>query len=340
MFTSLVMREYVMKSRFQLLTTSIRLGVILCAVASAACAQGTWAVLTPVPTPAEGMAVSGVGDVIVAAYGHSGASDTNLTRRFKISSNVWTLGSPAPLPVRSDAALGDSTHGGFFYVAGGRSTLLANAVLPNLERYDPVTDTWTTLAPMTVPRAAAAIAVWDNALYVFGGHTDTPPCCGPCGNVVTSVVERYDIDKGVWTAVAPMPIPRAGLAVRTVGSKIYVFGGCIGPLSLNNVDVYDPVHDTWTVGLAPMPTPRASFVAGRVGDRVYTIGGYSNSSPALNVNEVYDVTANSWSSATPMPTPRVAAGEHSHAGRIYVEGGASPAFGISNSANEVFKAAP
>jgi N-acetylneuraminic acid mutarotase len=314
--------------------------VLTFTAASLAYAQGSWTSLAPVqPLPTESMAVGGVGQVIIAAYGYS-AGDTNLTRLYNISRNSWTLGSPAPLPPRSDAALGENTHGGFFYVAGGRSNLLANAVIPNLEQYDPETNTWTTLAPMLTARAGAAIAVFDDALYVFGGHTDPLPCCGPCGFANTTVVERYNIDTGTWSAVAPMPLPRSGLAARTHGGKIYVFGGCVGAVSLSNVDMYDPVTDTWTTGLAPMPTPRASFVAGRVGDQIYAIGGYSNNGPALNVNEVYDVSKNNWSTAAPMPTPRVAAGENSHGGRVYVVGGAQPGFGLSSNANEVFKTHP
>ena len=138
--------------------------LLVFAVVPMAHSQGSWTPRAPVqPLPTESMAVGGVGQVIVAAYGYS-AGDTNLTRLYDISSDSWTLGAPAPMPPRADAALGESTQGGFFYVAGGRSTVLGNAVLPNLERYDPVTNIWTTLAPMPTARAGAAIATFDNSL--------------------------------------------------------------------------------------------------------------------------------------------------------------------------------
>lgn len=274
--------------------------------------------------------------MIVAAYGFSGL-DTNLTRLYNISTNSWSMGAPAPLPMRSESAYGERTHGGFFYVAGGRSAILGT-VLKDLERYDAVTNTWTTLSPMPTARAGAAIAPVDDSLYVIGGRTGTG---GPCTGTPLDAVERYDIDTDTWTPVAPLPSPRTDLAAREVGGKIFVFGGCSsGSTFLSEVDMYNPETNTWTTGLAAMPTARASLVAGRVGNRVYLIGGYDGSAPGLSVNEVYDVSHDSWSTAAPMPTARGEAGEHSHGGRIYVVGGSRPAFGASTNANELFKANP
>src|SRR5260370_2405261 len=92
--------------------------------AQAAYAQGgTWTTLALVsPSPTEGMTVGGIGQVIVGAYGFSGGY-TNQTRLYNINTDTWSLGTAAPLPVRAEAAPGDTTHGGFLYViAGGRST--------------------------------------------------------------------------------------------------------------------------------------------------------------------------------------------------------------------------
>jgi N-acetylneuraminic acid mutarotase len=284
------------------------------------------------------MTVGGVGQVIIGAYGDTPTmgGDTILTRLYNISTNSWGLGMPAPLPPRAEEAYGETTHGGFLYVIGGRSGV---GVINNLERYDPVTNTWATLTPMPTARAAAAAAVFDNSIYVIGGRTSG---AGPCSGGPLANVERYDIDTDTWTTVAALPFPRSDLAAREHGGKIYVFGGCTGVFSgfLNDVSVYDPVKDTWTAGLAPMPTARASLVAGISGDNVYAIGGYNGTFPGLNVNEVYNISHNSWSTAAPMPTPRGEAGSHSHGGRIYVVGGSQPAFGRSTAANEVFKPNP
>ncbi len=301
-------------------------------------AQGNWTTLAPVsPSPTEGMTVGGVGQVIVGAYGFSSSlgGNTNQTRLYNISTDSWSAGAAAPLPARAEAAYGDTTHGGFLYVIGGDNYA---GVLSDLQRYDPVTDTWTTLTSMPTARAGAAAAVIDDGIFVIGGRQSTS---GPCsGGPYLGTVEKYDVDTNTWSTVAPLPNPRSDLAAVAHGGKIFVFGGCTGtasaPSVTNEADMYDPQTNTWTTGLASMPTPRASLVAGHSGDKVYAIGGTDGVS-ASSVNEVYDIPSNSWSTNTPMPTARQEAGVNSHGGRVYVVGGAQPAFGSSTGANEVFK---
>jgi N-acetylneuraminic acid mutarotase len=305
----------------------------LLVAASVVYAQGTWTTLQPLPEPTEGLALGHVGNVIIAAYGLDNVSgDTNLTRLYDISSDSWSFGAEAPLPPRSESAYGDTTHGGSFYVIGGRAD---GGVLNNLERYDPATDTWTTLTPMTTARAAAAAAVQDDAIYVIGGRESGS---GPCSGGALDVVERYDIATDTWTTVAPLPSPRSDAAAVEHGGKIYVFGGCSDAGFLNEVLVYNPVTDTWS-SLTPMPTARASLVANVIGDNVYAIGGFAGDGP-LDVNEVYNIPSDSWSTAEPIPVGRGEAGIVSHGGRVYVVGGGQPAFGSPTDANEVFKPNP
>ncbi len=297
----------------------------------AAYAQGTWTALTPVsPSPMEGMTVGGVGQIIVAAYGFSPApGNTNQTLLYNINTDSWSTGAPAPLPARAEAAYGETTHGGFLYVIGGGNSGVA---LSDLQRYDPVLNAWTTLAPMPTARAGAAAAVIDDGIFVIGGRQSTS---GPCsGGPYLQTVEKYDIDTDTWSAVAPLLTPRSDLAAVAHGGKIFVFGGCAGTVT-NEVDMYDPQTNTWTT-LPSMTTARASLVAGHSGDKVCAIGG-TNGISALSVNEVYDIPSNTWSTNTPMTTARQEAGVNSHGGRIYVVGGSTASFGASTTANEAFK---
>ena len=306
--------------------------------ASLAYAQGTWTSLAPVPSATEGMAVGGVGQVIIAAYGLSG-SDTNQTRLYNISTNSWSLGATAPGSASSEQAYGETTHDGFFYVIGGRANGPGAMPLNDLRRYDPVSNTWTTLAPMPTARAGAAAVVVedDDAILVIGGRTAT---AGPCSGGGLSVVERYDIETNTWSTVAPLPGPaRSDLAAVSHDDRIFVFGGCSVSGVTGEVDSYDPETDTWTTGLAAMPTPRASLVAGKVGNKVFAIGGTTNGLDQVNTNEAYNISTNTWSTTpAPMITARSEAGVYSHKGRIFVVGGGNR--GISTAANEVFKSKP
>src|SRR5712691_2916454 len=144
------------------------------AAAQAGYAQGAWTALTPVASPTEGMTVGGVGKMIISAYGASSGGDTNLTRRYNITANSWSSGAAAPLPARSQAAYGDTTHAGFLYVIGGGNS---GVVVSDLQRYDPVTDTWTPLASMPTARAGAVAAAVDDSMFVIGGRLSA---AGPC----------------------------------------------------------------------------------------------------------------------------------------------------------------
>jgi len=301
--------------------------------ASGGYAQATWTPLTPVPSPTEGMTVGGIGKTIIAAYGASAGTDTNVTRLYNITADSWSSGLSGPAPARSEAAYGDTTHAGFLYVIGGGDT--GGAVFSDLNRYDPVMDVWATLAPMPTPRAGAVAAAVDNTIYVIGGRgTAAGPCnAGP----YLATVEKYDIDTNTWSPVRSLPAPRSDVGAVAHGGKIYVFGGCTGNATVTDeVLVYNPETDTWTPGLAPMPTARASFAAGRKGQNVYTIGGTDGAS-ATDVNEVYNISGDSWSTSTPMPTARVETGAHSHGGRVYVVGGADPGHGASSDVSAMFK---
>jgi N-acetylneuraminic acid mutarotase len=307
---------------------------------------GNWYTLANIPDPdgagpgtglVEGMAVGGVGDIIVAACGRDvGLGDTNLTRLYNIAADMWSLGTPAPLSV-AEPAYGELTHAGKLYVIGGRTLGMGYVT----QCYDVSSDSWTILAPMPTPRAAAGAAVVGNAIYVIGGRTGASPGSG----MALMVVERYDIDTNTWTSVAPLPFGRSDMAVVAHGGKIYVFGGWnhrAGGTVLNHVHVYNPVKDTWTA-LAPMPRSRYVHMAGKVGNQVYVFGGADWMSVVSGANFVYNISKDSWSIDTPMigwpPGPGQAVGEtgvYSHGGGVYVVGGAQPAWGSSTNFTQVF----
>jgi hypothetical protein len=55
---------------------------------------------------------------------------------------------------------------GIIYAAGGR---LLTDLLPTVEAYDPVQDTWTTKAPMAGARYLAGAGVVAGSMFVVGG---------------------------------------------------------------------------------------------------------------------------------------------------------------------------
>jgi hypothetical protein len=77
------------------------------------------------------------------------------------ASNTWTAKAPMPTRGRGWWVINRK-----FYVAGGRGG--NNQDSNKLDVYDPVTNTWRTLASMPTARAGVAAAVVAGKLYVLG----------------------------------------------------------------------------------------------------------------------------------------------------------------------------
>ena len=85
---------------------------------------------------------------------------------------------------------------GKLYVMGGSD---GQNRLSSVERYDPETNAWEAVAPMSMARCPSAAAVVDGKLYVMGGFNGRQ-------NLPFSSVERYDPAKDEWVAMASMAL--------------------------------------------------------------------------------------------------------------------------------------
>ena len=126
--------------------------------------------------------------------------------------------APLPHDLFGAAAASDGTYA---YVFGGY-TFNGVQTLDTVYRYNPGTDTWTTLAPMP-QKALVAAAVYypaTNKIYVFGGSDRDL-------QLVFDVTQIYDIATNSWTLGAPMPAPRSQMArgYNSADGKIYLNGG-------------------------------------------------------------------------------------------------------------------
>lgn len=65
-------------------------------------------------------------------------------------------------------------------------------LIPNFPRYDPKTDAWTTVAPLSVARDAVGICPLGDRLYAVGGYD---------GHSYLDTVESYDAQNNEWTEV-------------------------------------------------------------------------------------------------------------------------------------------
>jgi N-acetylneuraminic acid mutarotase len=193
------------------------------------------------------------------------------------ATDTWETKQPMPTP---RSALSASVVNDKIYLIGGfvpSSIGLPQPERTNLnEMYDPVTDSWTTMAPLPTDVAYTISTVVDNKIYVFGNTGE--------GN---NQVQIYDPQTNTWRYGPSVPYSVAyGAGAATTGvcaaKKIYLIGGG----SINQI--FDPETETWSTG-ASMPTPRNFFSVAVVDDLLYAIGGENLSGMPIiyDVNERY-----------------------------------------------------
>lgn len=73
-----------------------------------------------------------------------------------------------------------------------------------MERYEPVADAWTCLAPMSIRRSTHDVAVIDSILFAVGGND---------GSSSLNSIEKYDPETNKWTSVVSMSTRRSSVGV-------------------------------------------------------------------------------------------------------------------------------
>ena len=96
------------------------------------------------------------------------------------------------------------------YAAGGNDG--NGYTLSSVEVFDPQTNAWTPLAPMSTARSAFAMAAVQRKLYAVGGF-DGPPTSA---SAALATAEAYDPQQNRWEAVAPMAQARHSSAVAAI----------------------------------------------------------------------------------------------------------------------------
>lgn len=160
------------------------------------------------------------------------------------------------------------------YVAGGGGTDTDGV---ELSVYDPASDSWASISPMSCARDHASGGVLEGRFHVVGGRPGSQVCH-----------EAYDPGTDTWTRLADLPTGRSGMAGAVVGGWLFVVGGEGNPDGdgglFGAVEAYDPNNDRWR-SFTDMPTPRHGIFASTVGDTLYIPTGGRMTS-AFRTNQV------------------------------------------------------
>jgi Ca2+-binding RTX toxin-like protein len=202
-------------------------------------------------------------------------------------------------------------------VTGGSGSLDINfghGFPSSAELYDPVSDTWSPTAGLSMGRAGlTATLLTSGKVLVTGGFDDR-------GGDPASA-ELYDPARGSWSPAASMSTPRSGHTATLLASgKVLVTGGHLTAAA----ELYDPARDTWS--RAPsMRTPRDLHTATLLtSGKVLVTGGFADDtrSSVIASSELFDPVSRTWSAAASMSTPR--AGHRATflaTGKVLVTGG-------------------
>ena len=210
---------------------------------------------------------------------------------------TWTAKAPMPT---ARVFMGVGVVNENIYAVGGMNIPSSSGTdFSAVEAYDPVSNTWSTKAPMLTPRHSMGVAVINGVLFAVGGFSFACNCD-------LSTLEAYDPASNTWSTKAPMPTARDSFAVGVVNGVLYAVGGSLNGAYLSTVEAYDPASNTWSTK-APMPTAR-SYPAGGVVDGILYVVGGSNAPGNVSIPtlEAYDPASNAWSTKAPMLTPRYA----------------------------------
>lgn len=166
-----------------------------------------WSFVASMSTPRSTVGVAVLNGKLYAVGGRDGSSCLRSVECFDPHTNRWS--SCGPMAKRR-GGVGVATWHGFLYAIGGHdapASSLASRLSDCVERYDPQTDVWTAVAPMSVSRDAVGVCLLGDRLFAVGGYD---------GQVYLNTVEAYDPQTNEWTQVAPLCLGRAGACVVTV----------------------------------------------------------------------------------------------------------------------------
>ncbi|XP_075908726.1 ectoderm-neural cortex protein 1-like [Petromyzon marinus] len=186
------------------------------------------------------------------------------------------------------------------YAVGGHTSTAGvypaspSVSLKQVERYDPVVNKWTMVAPLRDGVSNAAVVSAKLRLYVFGtgGSSSATKERAP-------KVQCYDPGENRWSVVASCPQPWRYAAAAVFGGQIFVMGGET-ELSAGAAYRFDCDAAAWTRVGGDVTAKRMSCLAAASGDKLYAVGGYFGTQRGKTL-DCYDPALDTWASVTSVP---------------------------------------
>jgi hypothetical protein len=255
------------------------------------------------------------------------------------SSSVAGPGVSAPVAGDFREAQG-LAFDGYFYVIGGFVAGF-RVMTDQMNRYDPVNNSWMPLAPMNlgagagITHAGQAVHSATRTIYLCGGFLIQPgQTWGDMrgGGDSTARVWAYSIDRNTWSEPFLLPEDRGGGGCAVVDDRYLHFAGGAHHVNLKTTD-----HVThWRKDLAnassvweemaPLLHKRNHMALVTLGGLMYALGGqldHDEVSGNQQWVERYDPQADRWTmvASLPMPLGHITPSVVAHQGHLLVLGG-------------------
>jgi len=196
---------------------------------------------------------------------------------------------------------------------------------------------WTAVGNMTVARSDLGVSSVGAAIYLTGGCLgpqvcDATTCVCSCASITNTVEVFYPGNK-TFARLASMPRDRYRHSTEPLNGLIYVLGGRdLSDALITQVDVYDPVANSWSVSnfsLTNWTSDFSTFVNNGV---IWMVGGYTQDYTISPSIATFSPTTGFKYNAIPQMTdPRGDTCSIVFNNAIYVVGGFDPASGANYS---------
>ncbi len=214
------------------------------------------------------------------------AGDDYVSAEYSASTNAET----APTAVQKTRGI---------WLLGGISGGVVGSTVPEVDLFDPVTNTWyPAITSVPTPVSFAAYAAYGGKLYVIGGFN--------ASGAQQQSVQIYDVTAGSWSTGASMTQARANINAAVIYGRVSILGGTNGAYNAawaqgNTYYEYSIGGNSWATKLAVAGSERFSYV---YDDVVYYVGGrITNGSTTTNTHEGIVFTTNTVTSGTEVVLP-------------------------------------
>jgi N-acetylneuraminic acid mutarotase len=130
-----------------------------------------WQALPPLPESREHCTAGAIDGIVYIAAGRSGGTSGFRAATIAFDPAAMSYAMKAPIPTPRGGVAGAVLNGRLLVFGGEGNAGATSGVFPNVEAYDPRSDTWETLPALTVPRHGYGAAALDGRIYLAGGAT-------------------------------------------------------------------------------------------------------------------------------------------------------------------------